>query len=142
MAKDSLARGARSAQFFATGKNGEKVTLKNVSREGRDTSLDNVVIKPVEFKKRTVRPINKQVLVERSEAEDVTTSGIVLEASKEVDRPAEGIVLAISDKVDQVQVGDRVLFGKYAGQEVKVGGTKDNLPLLMDEDEILGIVEG
>jgi hypothetical protein len=62
MAKDSLARGARSAQFFNTGKKGEKVTLRNLSKEGRDDS--NVPeVAPIVLKQRRVRPINDQVLV-------------------------------------------------------------------------------
>lgn len=140
MPKDQLARGARSASYGTSGKVGDEITLRNVSEEGRDTSLDGIVLGPVALKERRVRPINKQVLVERIPLEETTAGGLVI-ADGDKDRPAEGTVLAISDKVTQVKKGDTILFGKYSGQEVKVGGTKDNLPLLMEEDEILAVLE-
>jgi chaperonin GroES len=142
VAKDSLARGARSAQFFTgPGTAKGKTELKNLSSDGRDTSLDKVVISPVAYKERKVRPINKQLLVKRIAIEESTESGILIEVQATKDRPAEGSVLAVSDLVSQVMVGDHILFGKYAGTEVKVGGTADDLPILMDEEEVLGIVE-
>jgi chaperonin GroES len=142
--KDVLARGARSATFFPDGgKKGDPIELHNLSTEGRDTSFDNVVIeRNPKLKERKVRPVNYQILVKRVEIVQETQSGILLvpETGKR-DRPAEGIVVAVSDLITQVKVGDIVLFGKYAGQEVRVGGTEDDLPLLMEEDEILGVVE-
>lgn len=141
MAKDSLARGARSAQFFTgPGTIKGKVELKNLAPEGRDTSLDNITIGPVAFKERKLRPINKQVYVRRIVSEETTAGGIVLSEGAK-DKPLEGVVIAVSKLVTQVTVGEHVLFGKYAGTEVPVGGTKDNLPLLMEEDEILAVLE-
>lgn len=140
MAKDLLARGARSAKFSTSGNVGDKIVLRNISEEGRDETGFGEVI-AVTYKERKVRPINNQVLVSRKEAASETDGGLVI-VEEAKDRPSEGVVLAVSKHVKQVMVGETILFGKYSGQEVKVGGTKDNLPLLMDEDEILGVVEG
>lgn len=93
-----------------------------------------------------IRPLFDRVLIERTEEPSKTASGLFLpETAKE--KPAEGIVRAIgngrvSDKGDMtplsVQVGDRVLFGKYAGTEVKLDGEER---LILREDDILGIIE-
>jgi chaperonin GroES len=93
-----------------------------------------------------IRPLFDRVLIERTVEPSKTSSGLFLpETAKE--KPAEGIVRAIgngrvSDKGEMnaltVQVGDRVLFGKYAGTEVKIDG-EDRL--ILREDDILGIIE-
>ena len=87
-----------------------------------------------------------RVLIERTEEPSKTASGLFLpETAKE--KPAEGRVIAIgngrvSDKGDvkplTVKIGDRVLFGKYAGTEIKVDGADR---LILREDDILGIIE-
>ena len=92
------------------------------------------------------RPLGNRVWVEPIEQEDVTASGIVLpETAKE--KPQEGKVLAVgpgvrNDKGERqpldVEVGDRVLFAKYAGTEIKQEGTKY---LIMPESDILAIVK-
>jgi len=93
-----------------------------------------------------LRPLGDRVWVEPIEGEEMTASGIVLpETAKE--KPQEGKVLAVgpgvrNDKGERqpldVEVGDRVLFAKYAGTEVKQEGTKY---LIMRESDILAIVE-
>ena len=93
-----------------------------------------------------IRPLNDRVLVERLEEEEKTQGGIIIpDTAKE--KPAEGKVVAVgtgkkNEKGEvtplDVKEGDRVLFGKYAGTEVKVGG---NEYLIMREDDILGIIE-
>ena len=93
-----------------------------------------------------IRPLFDRVLIERTEAPSQTASGLFLpETAKE--KPAEGVVVAIgngrvSDKGEvkplTVKVGDKVLFGKYAGTEIKVSG-EDRL--ILREDDILGIIE-
>ena len=93
-----------------------------------------------------IRPRFDRVLIERTEEPSKTSSGLFLpETAKE--KPAEGIVRAIgngrvSDKGEMnpltVKVGDRVLFGKYAGTEVKIDGEER---LILREDDILGIIE-
>ena len=93
-----------------------------------------------------LRPLGDRVWVEPIEREETTASGIVLpETAKE--KPMEGKILAVGPGAhdDQgqrqpldVKVGDRVLFAKYAGTEVKHDGTKY---LIMRESDLLAIVE-
>ncbi len=93
-----------------------------------------------------VRPLHDRVLVERIEAESKTAGGIIIpDTAKE--KPAEGKVVAVGAGVFDdagkrialdVKVGDRVLFGKYAGQTVKVDG---NEVLVMREEDIMAIVQ-
>ncbi|RST31778.1 co-chaperone GroES [Sphingomonas ginkgonis] len=91
------------------------------------------------------RPLHDRVLVERIEAEEKTAGGIIIpDTAKE--KPQEGKVVAVGTgarsedgKVTPLDVkeGDRILFGKWSGTEVKVDG-KDLL--IMKESDILGIV--
>jgi chaperonin GroES len=93
-----------------------------------------------------LRPLGDRVWVEPIEGEEMTASGIVLpETAKE--KPQEGKVLAVgpgvrNDKGERqpldVEIGDRVLFAKYAGTEIKQEGTKY---LIMRESDILAIVK-
>ncbi|MBQ8651602.1 MAG: co-chaperone GroES [Alphaproteobacteria bacterium] len=92
------------------------------------------------------RPLYDRVLVERLESESKTSGGIIIpDTAKE--KPMEGLVIAIgngtkSDNGDivplQVKVGDKVLFGKWSGNEIKLDG-KDYL--VMKESDIMGIFE-
>jgi chaperonin GroES len=96
--------------------------------------------------KLKLRPLGDRVWIEPIEQEETTASGIILpETAKE--KPQEGKVLAVgpgvrNDKGERqpldVEVGDRVLFAKYAGTEIKQEGTKY---LIMRESDILAIVE-
>lgn len=93
-----------------------------------------------------VRPLYDRVLVERVEEASKSKGGLFLpESAKE--KPSEGVVLAVgqgrvNDKGEVqplvVKEGDRVLFGKYAGNEIKVDGEER---LILKESEIFGIVE-
>ena len=92
------------------------------------------------------RPLYDKVLVKRVEAEQKTKSGLYIpDTAKE--KPLEGVVVALgTGKVIEsgkvlplvVKLDDKVLFGKFAGTEIKVDGIEY---LLMREDEILGIME-
>ena len=92
-------------------------------------------------------PLGDRLLVERLEAEETTAGGIVLpDAAKE--KPIQGKVIAVGEgrRGDdgelvpmQVKKGDKILFGKYAGTEVKLDGDEY---LIMKEDDVLAIVEG
>ena len=91
------------------------------------------------------RPLHDRVLVERIE-EEVTSGGIVIPDSAK-EKPSKGKVVAIGNgkllengeiRPLDVKVGETVLFGKYAGTEVKVG---DKEMLVMREDDIMGVVE-
>ena len=93
-----------------------------------------------------LRPLHDRVIVKRLENETKTASGIVLPDAA-TEKPDQGEVLAVgpgkrNDKGEQialnVKVGDRVLFGKYSGQTVKVNG--DEL-LVMKEDDLFAVVE-
>ncbi len=93
-----------------------------------------------------IRPLHDRVIVKRLEEERTTASGIVIPDSA-TEKPDQGMVLAIgAGKKDDngkaialdVKVGDKVLFGKYAGQTVKVDGEE---LLVMREEDIMGVVE-
>jgi len=93
-----------------------------------------------------IRPLHDRVIVKRIEAERTTASGIVIPDSAG-EKPDQGEVLAVGPgKRDEagkrldldVKVGDRVLFGKYAGQAVKVDGQE---LLVMREEDIMGILQ-
>ena len=94
-----------------------------------------------------IRPLQDRVLVERIEEGEKTKGGIIIpDTAKE--KPQEGKVVAVgSGKVNEdgkvtpltVKAGDKILFGKYSGTEIKLNG---NDYLIMREDDILGIVEG
>jgi len=94
-----------------------------------------------------IRPLQDRVIVKRLEEEEKTKGGIIIpDTAKE--KPQEGKVIAVGKgKVTEdgkvipldVKVGDKILFGKYAGTEVKIGGEEH---LIMREEDILGIIEG
>jgi chaperonin GroES len=93
-----------------------------------------------------IRPLHDRVIVKRVEAERTTASGIVIPDSAG-EKPDQGEVLAIGpgkrdDNGKQialdVKVGDRVLFGKYAGQAVKIDGEE---VLVMREEDIMGVLQ-
>ena len=92
-----------------------------------------------------VRPLHDRILVKRIKQEDKTKSGIIIpDTAKE--KPQEGTVTAVgSGKRDDgkvvpvdVKVGDRVLFGQYAGTEIKLNGEEY---LILREDDVLGVIE-
>lgn len=94
----------------------------------------------------SIRPLHDRIIVKRSEPETRTASGIVIPDSAG-EKPEQGEVLAVGPgkRNDQgeritpdVKAGDRVLFGKYSGQTVKLGGDE---VLVLKEDDVLGIVE-
>ncbi len=93
-----------------------------------------------------LRPLQDRILVQRLEEATTTKGGIIIPDSAK-EKPAEGKVVAAGNgKVAddgkhvalEVKVGDRILFGKYSGTEVKLDGDEY---LIMREDDVLGIVE-
>ena len=88
-----------------------------------------------------IRPLHDRLIVRRQEEERTTASGIVIPESASAEKPDQGVVEAVGNgkllddgnvrKLD-VNVGDKVLFGKYAGQAVKVDG--DELLVMKEED--------
>ena len=93
-----------------------------------------------------LRPLQDRILVQRVEEETTTNGGIIIpDTAKE--KPAEGKVVAVGNgKVGddgkrvalEVKKGDRILFGKYSGTEVKIEGDEY---LIMREDDVLGIID-
>jgi chaperonin GroES len=93
-----------------------------------------------------LRPLQDRVVIKRVEEETKTPGGIIIPDNHK-EKPAQGEVVAVGKgyrlangevKALDVKKGDRVLFGKYSGTEVKVG--TDSL-LIMKEDEILGVLQ-
>jgi len=94
-----------------------------------------------------LRPLQDRVIVQRLEEEEKTKGGIIIpDTAKE--KPQEGKVISVGKgKLNDVgklvpmsvREGDKILFGKYSGTEVKLNG---NEYLIMREDDILGVVEG
>ena len=86
------------------------------------------------------RPIADRVLVEPTAAETKTASGIIIPDNAK-EKPQEGIAIAVGNgNVDEpmtVKVGDKVLYGKYSGSELKIDGTEY---LIVKESDILGIL--
>ena len=94
-----------------------------------------------------IRPLNDRILVQRLEQEEKTAGGIIIPDSAK-EKPAEGKIVAVGNgKLNdqgervalEVKEGDRVLFSKYGGTDVKLDGEDF---LIMREDDILGVVEG
>jgi chaperonin GroES len=93
-----------------------------------------------------LKPLHDRILVERVEEAEKTKGGIIIPDSAK-EKPAEGKVIAVGDgkRGDdgkliplQVKKGDRILFGKYSGTEVKIDGDEY---LIMREDDVLGIIQ-
>ena len=94
-----------------------------------------------------IRPLQDRIIVKRVQEEEKTKGGIIIpDTAKE--KPIEGKVLAVGNgKVQEdgkvrpldVKAGDRILFSKYAGTEIKIEGEEH---LIMREDDILGVIEG
>jgi len=85
-----------------------------------------------------IEPLSNRVLVKLLEEESTTPSGIILpETAKE--KPQQGLVVAIGDDEDiPVQVGDKVLFAKYTGTEIKVDGVDH---LILEDSDILARIK-
>jgi len=93
-----------------------------------------------------IRPLADKVLIQRLDAESVTSGGIVLpESAKE--KPQRGKIVSVGQgkaledgtvRKVQVKKGDEVLFSSYSGTEIKIGGKEY---MIMDESEIMAIVE-
>ncbi len=94
-----------------------------------------------------IRPLHDRVIVKRMEEERMSAGGIVIPDSA-TEKPVRGEVIAVgngkrNDKGEavalDVKAGDKVLFGKYSGTEVKVEGEE---LLVMREEDIMGVIEG
>jgi chaperonin GroES len=94
-----------------------------------------------------IRPLHDRIVVKRIEPEQVTASGIVIPDTA-VEKPQQGEVVAVGNgslqedgrlRPLELKVGERVLFGQYAGQTVKLNGQE---LLVLREQDVLGVIEG
>jgi chaperonin GroES len=93
-----------------------------------------------------VRPLHDRILVRRIDEEETTAGGIIIPDSAK-EKPQEGKVIAVGNgrvtddgdvrKLD-IKKGDRILFNKYAGNEINIGGVEH---LIMREDDVLGVID-
>jgi chaperonin GroES len=92
-----------------------------------------------------IRPLSDRILVKRLAGEEKTASGIIIPDNAK-EKPMEGEVIAVGGgkaledgklRAPDVRVGDRILFSKYAGSEVKLDGIEH---LILREDDILGVI--
>jgi chaperonin GroES len=96
--------------------------------------------------KMTVRPLHDRILIKRIEDQETVRGGIIIpDTAKE--KPQEGEVVAVGNgkKTEEgktipldVKAGDRILFGKYSGTEIKIEGQEY---LILREDEVLGVID-
>lgn len=93
-----------------------------------------------------IRPLQDRILVKRLESEEKTVGGIIIPDNAK-EKPMEGKVIAVGNgkvmedgklKKPDVKVGDKILFSKYSGSEVKIDGDEH---LILREDDILGVLE-
>ncbi|MBU0987472.1 MAG: co-chaperone GroES [Proteobacteria bacterium] len=93
-----------------------------------------------------LRPLNDRILVKRVEEKEKTKGGIIIPDSAK-EKPAEGIVIAVGSGRQnedgkriplELKKGDRILFGKYGGQEIKVEGEEY---MIMSEQEVFCVIE-
>jgi len=94
-----------------------------------------------------IRPLHDRIIVKRLAEEVVTKGGIIIPDSAK-EKPIQGEVIAVGTgklleggqvRALDVKVGDKVMFGKYSGSEIKVDGVEQ---LILREDEILAVIEG
>lgn len=93
-----------------------------------------------------IRPLSDRIVVEPKETESKSAGGIVIPDTADKDKPMQGTVLAIGNGkyIDgkllplQVKIGDKILFGKYAGTSVKFN---DKDYLVMREEDVMGVLE-
>lgn len=92
------------------------------------------------------RPLHDRLLVKRVQAEEKSKGGIIIPDSAK-EKPIEGEVIAVGNgkvlddgkvRALEVKVGNRILFGKYSGTEIKIEGTEH---VILREDEVLGILD-
>ncbi|MDX9814519.1 MAG: co-chaperone GroES [Sulfurimonas sp.] len=83
------------------------------------------------------QPLGKRVLVKRSDEQNTTASGIIIPDNAQ-EKPSMGEVVAISSEVSELSCGDKVVFGKYGGNEITLNGTKY---LILETEDIFGIIK-
>ena len=93
------------------------------------------------MKKTNIKPLADRVIIQQAEAETKTASGIIIPDTAQ-EKPQKGVVIAVGngtkDNPITVSVGDNILYGKYAGTELKYNGEEY---LIMKESDILAIIK-
>ena len=93
-----------------------------------------------------IRPLQDRILVKRVDSETKTASGIIIPDNAK-EKPLEGSIVAVGKgkilengtvRPMELKAGDKILFGKYAGTEVKIDGVEH---LILREDDVLGVIE-
>ena len=82
------------------------------------------------------QPLGKRVLVKRLEEANTTASGIII-PDNAAEKPSKGEVVAVSSEVNELKLSDKVVFGKFSGNEISLDGEKY---LVMDVEDIFGII--
>ena len=89
-------------------------------------------------KKPNIEPLGENILIEPAKSDAMTASGIVLPDTSE-EKPQEGLVVAVgTDKKIRVKPGQKVIYSKYSGNEIKVGETEY---LLVKNEDVLAVVK-
>ena len=83
------------------------------------------------------QPLGKRVLVQRLEEATTTASGIIIPDNAK-EKPSSGTVISVSTEVENVNAGDTVVFGKYAGNELTIEGKSY---LVIETDDLFGIIK-
>jgi chaperonin GroES len=100
----------------------------------------------LEVQRMNIRPLHDRLVVKRVDEQDEKTAGGLIIPDTAKEKPQQGEVVAVGKGkrgddgkliTPDVQVGDRILFGKYSGSEIKLDGTEY---LIMREDEVLGVL--
>ena len=137
MRKDTLAAGARSAKFAGgVGEGSGPSVMSDDDRAKLEAETAAVIVEKTAAPKKIFRPLGRFILVRRVTVEEL--SNVLITDTIEKEKPAEGTVIVTGPKVVDVRVGDRVVFGKYAGTEFKLNG---ETLLIMEDDCVQGVIE-
>ena len=85
-----------------------------------------------------VKPLENRILIKPREAEEKTEGGIYLPETASKEKPQQGEVIAVGPDFKELKKGDRVIFAKYGGTEIKI---EDDEYLVLGEDDVLAIIE-
>ena len=85
-----------------------------------------------------IRPLGERVLIKQTKQEETTKSGVVLPDTASKEKPIIGEVTAIGEAIKEIKIGDKVIYEKYAGTEVK---DNDDVYLLLEVKNVLAVVE-
>jgi chaperonin GroES len=123
------------------------IVIHRNTKHKNSLTIDLIILFKTGERSMNIRPLHDRVIVKRLEEELKTASGIIIPDSA-AEKPDQGEIISVGKgkvgddgkiRALDVKVGDKVLFGKYSGQAVKIKGEEI---LVMREEDIMGIVEG